>query len=71
MADKAKDTALFLGMPEDDAEPAEEVDVGADREEAAGTAFADAVKGGDGAAIAAAFRELSEACGHGYKPEEE
>ena len=58
-------------MPEDDAEPEAEVDVGADREEAAGTAFADAVKSGNGAAIAAAFRELKEACEGGYTPEEE
>jgi hypothetical protein len=70
MADsKVKSTALLLGMPEDDSEPEEEVDVGADREEAAGSAFAAAVKAGDGAGIAAAFRELMEACGH--KSEEE
>jgi hypothetical protein len=72
MADsKVKSTALLLGMPEDDTEAEEDVDVGADREEAAGSAFADAVKSGDGAKIAAAFRELKEACESGYSPEEE
>jgi len=72
MADsKVKSTALLLGMPEGDDEAEEEVDVGADREEAAGTAFAEAVKSGDGAAIASAFRELKEACESGYAAEEE
>lgn len=72
MAKDAKSMALVLGMPEAGGEEGEEeVDVGADREEAAGTAFAEAVKSGDGAAIAAAFRELKEACESGYEAEEE
>lgn len=69
----AKGLALLLGMPKKGEEESEEdMDVGADRETTAGTAFADAVKSGDGAAIASAFRELQEACSSAsYGDEEE
>ena len=72
MADsKTKVDALLLGMPKGDDDAEEDVDVGADRESTAATAFLKAVKGSDPDALVSAYRELKEACEASYKSEAE
>ncbi len=67
-------SALLLGMPEGSDESEEDMDVGADREEAAAKAFMSAVKGSDPAAVVRTYRELKDACeaagGYEEEPEE-
>lgn len=67
----ATGSALLLGMPDMDDEESEDVDVGADREEAAASAFMKAVKGDDPAAVVSAYRELQEACDASYGADSE